>query len=86
MPAIGQIETFIAQREIRYLLITHRQGQRKPIVKRRVLDLVPGKCALAVRDAGMHDFTAPPFHQGDGERFRLQGPHGNEDFPFGQGR
>src|SRR2546428_6878866 len=63
MSAIGEIETLIAQGEVRDLLVAQRQGQADPVMEGRVNDFVMSKSSLWVGQRCMTDFAAPAFHE-----------------------
>jgi hypothetical protein len=48
MAAIREIKALVAQREIGYFLVSQSQGQPKPVMKRRINDLVIIYCPLGV--------------------------------------
>ena len=61
MSAVGEVETLVADREIRDALAAHGQRQRQPVVEARVLDLVAAQGALRgykIKDPSLHNWLA----------------------------
>ena len=73
MPAVGKIETLVAQRKIGNLLIAHGHGQPKPVVKRGIHDFVVRKAAVGIGHRDVADGAAPAFHERDHDLVRFQG-------------
>ena len=48
MAAVGEVETLVADREVRNAFAAHGQRQRQPVVQAGVLDAAGGDPALGV--------------------------------------
>ena len=72
MPAIGQIETFVADGEIGNFLISECHRQTKPVVERRINDTALGNIALSVSDHDLTKFSAPGLSQSKSDGIPLQ--------------
>jgi hypothetical protein len=82
--AVRQIETLVAKREVRDLLVAKRNGQPRPVVERRVDDLVTRKTTLDVSDRHVADFAAPPFDQRDDNLLGLERSAFDVNLPVGK--
>ena len=64
MPAVGQIETLIADGEIRYVILPDRERYGKPVSKGGVLNPVMTEPALAIGLQKMKNLSSPAFDHG----------------------
>ena len=69
MPAIRQTETLVAHRKIGDRLVSEGHLQARPVVERRIDDLVRRESAGGVGDRHVADLPAPPLDQRHRQRF-----------------
>src|SRR5262249_37701672 len=61
--AIGQVETLVADWEVRNGLPTHCERQSGPVMKRWIHNLIPAEPPAVIREPHVTGFSAPAFHQ-----------------------
>ena len=84
MATIRQIKTFVAKREIGYLLISHCHRQSHPVMKRRVNDFIMRQTAVRACQTNVTYLTSPALDQANAEFAGQSRLYVGYDLPFGQ--
>ena len=63
MSAVRKVETLVADWEIGNLVVADGKGKAKPVVERRVFNLVMQQVALCVGDCAVANLAAPAFNK-----------------------
>src|SRR5260370_22446848 len=67
VPAVGEVEALVAEREVGDLLVAQRQREAGPVVEGGIDDLVGREAALTVGDAHVADLAAPALDERNAE-------------------
>src|ERR1035441_3323222 len=67
--AVRKVEALVADWKIGYGLPAEREGKPRPVVKRRIDDLVAAESAVRAGQGGVAHFAPPSLDQGDRQGF-----------------